>query len=148
MAQKFYGYFPLNLYRLGNKGGNKIDILRNRDIAEIVFYRYRGSDSKVETGRSGETCWVKGGPNGGISLFDNIETAPIQGKFWYKIPHNVDIPSGLGVSDSRRKPNKATHYTIFPAVDMPLDNFKLLLRQIAEDVRVKAMFTRIENNVG
>ncbi len=148
MAQEYYGYFPLDLYRLGNKERNKIDILRNRDIAEIVFYRYRGVDSKVETGRSGEICWVKGGPNGGISLFDDIKSAPISGKFWYKIPKNVDIPSGLGLCDSRKKLNKATHYTIFPAVDMPLDNFKLLLRQIAEDVKVKAMFDRIESNAG
>ncbi|MCF6236107.1 MAG: hypothetical protein L3J70_07005 [Gammaproteobacteria bacterium] len=148
MAQKYYGCFPLDLYRLGNKESNKIDILRNRDLAEIIFYRYKGVDSKVETGKSGEICWVKGGINGGISLFDDIETAPISGKFWYKIPKDVDIPHGLGLSDSRKKPNKATHYTIFPAVDMPLDNFKLLLRQIAENVKVKAMFTRIENNVG
>jgi hypothetical protein len=31
---------------------------------------------------------------------------------------------------------------------MPLNNFKLLLRQIAEDVKVKAMFTRSESKVG
>lgn len=148
MPQEYYGYFPLDLFRLGNKDSNKIDILRNRDIAEIVFYRYRGADSKFETGRSGEVCWVKGGPNGGISLFDDIDTAPISGKFWYKIPQNVSIPSGLGLCDSRKKIGKATHFTIFPSTDMPLDNFKLLLRQIAEDVKVKAMFTRTESNIG
>ncbi len=141
MPKKYYGYFPLDLFRLGNNKHNKIDMIRNRDIEEIEFYRCRGLDTKTPTGNSGEVRWVKGGPGGGISLFDDILTAPISGKFWYRIPRDVKIPDGLGLCDSRRKPNKATHYTIFPAVDMPLDNFKLLLRQISENVKIKPLFT-------
>jgi hypothetical protein len=142
MAKEYYGYFPLALFRLGNSDRNKIDVVRNRDIEEIEFYRCGGVDSKTPTGRSGEVRWVKGGPGGGISLYDDIDTAPISGKFWYKIPTTVEITDGLGLCDSRRKNNKATHYTIYPAVDMTLDNFKLLLRGIAEDVKIEEMFVR------
>jgi len=142
MVKKYYGYFGLDLFRLGNGERNKIDIVRNRDIEEIEFYRCCGVDSKTPTGRIGEVRWVKGGPGGGISLFDDIESAPISGRFWYRIPVGVDIPSGLGLCDSRRKKNRATHYTIFPATPMPLDNFKALLREIAEDVKVKPMFEK------
>ncbi len=142
MVKEYYGYFELDLFRLGNSEHNKIDVVRNRDIEEIEFYRCCGVDSKTPTGRSGEVRWVKGGPGGGISLFDDIKSAPISGKFWYIIPKNVSIPDGLGLCDSRRKRNKATHYTIFPAIDMPLDSFKILLRQIAEDIKVKAMFEK------
>lgn len=145
MTTEYYGYFPLDLFRLGSSQSNKIDVIRDRDIEEIDFYRCQGSDSKLPTGNSGEVRWVKGGPNGGISLFDDIETAPITGKFWYRIPIDVEIPGGLGLCDSRKRPNKATHYTIFPAVDMPLDNFKLLLRQIAENVRVTALFNKADS---
>lgn len=142
MGKEYFGYFPLDLFRLGNFESNKIDVVRNRDIEAIVFYRCRGVDSKVATGQSGEVVWVKGGPNGGISLFDDIETAPITGKFWYKIAKTAEIPAGLGLADSKKKLNKATHYQIFPSADMPLDNFKLLLRQIAEDAKVSALFKR------
>ncbi|MCF6259113.1 MAG: hypothetical protein L3J98_02975 [Gammaproteobacteria bacterium] len=142
MANEYFGYFMLDLYRLGNSKHNKIDVVRNRDIEEIEFYRYRGKDSKIATGRPGEVQWVKGGIGGGISLFDDIDTAPISGRFWYKIPKGIQIPSGLGLCDSRKRPNKATHYTIFPAVDMPLDNFKVLLRGIAENVKVTALFEK------
>ncbi len=145
MIKKYYGYFPLDLFRLGNSDSNKIDVVRNRDIEEIEFYRYRGVDSIVPTGNKGEVRWVKGGPGGGISLFDDISTAPISGKFWYRIPIDVEIPGGLGLIDSRKKKNKATHYTIFPAVDMPLDDFKLLLREISEDVRINPMLVKAEN---
>lgn len=147
MTKEYLGFFPLDLYRLGNAEGNKIDVIRNRDIEEIEFYRCRGIDSKVPTGQSGEVRWVKGGPGGGISLFDDIATAPITGKYWYKIPKDEKIPAGLGLCDSKKRPGKATHYQIYPAVDMPLDNFKLLLRQIAESVKVNPMFIKEANAV-
>lgn len=131
------------MYRLGNAEGNKIDVIRNRAIEEIEFYRCRGVVSKVPTGQPGEVHWVKGGPGGGISLFDDIETAPIIGKYWYRIPKNEKIPTGLGICDSKKRTGKATHYQIYPTVDMPLDNFKLLLRQIAESVNVNPMFIKV-----
>jgi hypothetical protein len=140
MPKEYYGYFPLDLFRLGSSQSNKIDVVRNSDIAELEFYRRKGADSKTPTGDPGEVRWLKGGPAGGISLFDDIDTAPITGKFWYKIPRNVDIPDGLGLIDSRKKAGRAVHYQIFPAVDMPYDNFILLLRQIAEDVRIDPAF--------
>jgi len=118
-----------------------LDTVRDRDIQEMEFYRSPGGkDSKVPTGTPGEVRWVKGGTLGGISLFDDIDTAPISGKFWYKIPENVSLPDGLGLYDSRKKPGKATHYTIYPVHDMPLDNFILLLKELAKDPQIVAMF--------
>ncbi len=140
MTKQYYGYFPLDLYRLGTKDSNRIDAVRDRDILRSEFYRCQGVDSKTPTGKPSEIRWVKGGISGGISLFDDIATAPISGKYWYKIPKDVDVPDGLGVCDSHARAGQATHYTIFPSVDMPLDNFKLLLRQIAENVKISAMF--------
>ncbi|MCG6970330.1 MAG: hypothetical protein LJE85_11230 [Gammaproteobacteria bacterium] len=77
---------------------------------------------------------------GGISLFDDVATAPISGKFWYKIPENVKLPDGLGLYDSRKKPGKATHYTIFPAHKMPLDDFIQLLKDLARDPLIVPLF--------
>jgi hypothetical protein len=140
MPNEYYGYFPLDLFRLGSSRSNKLDFVRNADVEDLEFYRCRGVDSKTPTGAPGEVRWLKGGISGGISLFDDIDTAPITGKFWYRIPKHVEIPDGLGLVDSRRKSRRAVHYQIFPAVDMPFDNFVLLLRQIAENVRINPMF--------
>jgi hypothetical protein len=106
-----YFYFPLDLYRLGNSGKNKIDVVRDRDIKNIEFYRVQGVDYPVPTGKLGEVRWVRAGKRGGISLFDDIDTAPIKGKFWYKIPQDIKLPDGLTLCDSKKKPDLAVHYT-------------------------------------
>ena len=80
------------------------------------------------------TTWLHPGPQGGISLFDDIQTAPIEGNHWFKIPKDPPekskLPPGLALFKGTVKKNKATHYTIYPTVAMPLDNFKSLLRSI------------------
>ena len=141
MSDSVLGYFHLDLYRLGNYNQNKLDAIRDRDVERVRFYRVAGrGDSKVPTGRSGEVEWISAGPAGGISLFDDIHTAPIGGKHWYKIPAGVKIPSGLGLHAGRAVPRRATHYTLHAALDMPMDNFKILLRTIAQDVKITALF--------
>ncbi|KPJ92107.1 MAG: hypothetical protein AMJ53_10030 [Gammaproteobacteria bacterium SG8_11] len=147
MPNTFFARFPIDLYRLGNKSSNKLDVIRDRDIQEMEFYRSPGcKDSKVPTGTPGEVRWVKGGPLGGISLFDDVATAPISGRFWYKIPENVTLPDGLGLYDSRKKPGKATHYTIFPTHDMPLDDFIVLLKELARNPLIVALFETEKTN--
>jgi hypothetical protein len=120
----FY-YFPLDLYRLGgvkdDEPWDKMDHVRHRDIRNIEFIR------------NGLT-WLHPGPQGGISLFDDVKTAPIKGNHWFKIPKDAPdqskLPPGLALYKGTEKKGKATHYTIYPTVEMPLDNFKLLLRSI------------------
>lgn len=96
-------------FRLGSSQSNKLDVVRNRDIAEMDFYRHQGVDSKTPTNRPGEVRRVKGDSGGKISLFDDMETASISGKFWCRVPAGVDIPGGLGLIDSKKHPGKATH---------------------------------------
>ena len=123
-TRHFY-YFPLDLFRLGGvqneKPISKMDHVRPRDIRNIEFTR------------NGAT-WLHAGPQGGISLFDDIKTAPIKGNNWFKIPkdspENSKLPPGLALYKGTEKKGIATHYTIYPTVEMPLDNFKLLLRSI------------------
>lgn len=55
MTDTVLGYFHLDLYRLGNAHRNKIDVLRDRDVEGIRFFRVAGkSDSPVPTNHSGE----------------------------------------------------------------------------------------------
>jgi hypothetical protein len=120
-----YYYFPLDLYRLGgiknNERWDKMDHVRPRDIRKIVFEL------------NGKTL-LNPGPEGGISLFDDIDTAPIQGNHWFKIPKDLPgkskMPPGIALYKGTTKKGKATHYTLYPTIEMPLDNFKLLLRSI------------------
>jgi hypothetical protein len=37
MPNEYYGFFPLDLFRLGSSRSNKIDVVRNSDIAELEF---------------------------------------------------------------------------------------------------------------
>jgi hypothetical protein len=144
MPKSYFGFFPLDLYRLGSSDHHKLDVVRDRDVSRVEFYRYKGVDYPASTGKPGEVRWLRAGPQGGISLFDDIATAPITGKFWYKIPIGTKLPPGLAIADSVFRPDKATHYNIYPVSEMPLDNFKLLLRQVAELAEIKPMFSRSE----
>jgi hypothetical protein len=149
MSDSVLGYFHLDLYRLGNYHENKLDAVRDRDVERVRFYRSPGnSDSKVQTGRAGEVEWIVAGPAGGISLFDDIPTAPISGKHWYKIPAGVKIPTGLALYAGRRVAGKATHYTLHATVQMPMDNFKALLRTIAVDAKITPLFDTTSHSTG
>lgn len=51
---------------------------------------------------------------------------------YYRIPKGTQLPVGLAIVRDRFNPRlNATHYTIAPAHDMPLDQFKRLLDQLA-----------------
>jgi len=129
---------PLNLFRLGKKNDTTMDKIRDRDVKISQFWRTPNfPDSEVETGRAGEVHWIRGGKDGGISLFDDIETAPISGKFWWCIDEGKKIPSAIAIwgdelrKEGAPKPKKAVHYTVYPIVEMPMDTFKLYLRAFA-----------------
>lgn len=68
----------------------------------------------------------------GISTFDKPNT--FKGSSWeyYKIPQGTILPLGLAIVKDRINARiGATHYTIAPAYDMPLAQFKNLLNQLA-----------------
>lgn len=68
----------------------------------------------------------------GISTFDKPNI--FNGSSWeyYKIPQGTVLPLGLAlVKDRLNARIGATHYTIAPAYDMPLAQFKNLLNQLA-----------------
>ena len=80
---------------------------------------------------------IRGGRQGGISLFDDVETAPISGNYWWGIKAGKKIPPALAIwgSEPREKgipqPNKAVHYTVYPLFEMKMDTFKLHLKDFA-----------------
>ncbi|QUX93850.1 hypothetical protein CYL31_17400 [Marinomonas sp. A3A] len=77
--------------------------------------------------------WVSCRPTPrGISTFDKPNT--FKGKSWeyYKIPQGTVLPHGLAIVKDRLNSRLgATHYTIAPAFDMPLSQFKNRLNQLA-----------------
>ncbi len=136
----FVGSVPINLWRaVKKKSGNSVF-----DFIEAGFVlsngRPRAADITIES--RGEIKWVcvKERPRG-LSTFDK-EGLP-KGKNWeyYKIPKGTTLPEGLAiVKDEYNDRYDATHYTIAPVSDMPLDQFKgwldRLLKNIAKDVAV------------
>ena len=123
---------PVNLWRaknLSNKdpifGMVEQKIIRNNGKvrpADITIYKKDGFD------------WVsvKDRPRG-ISTFDkpNVFT---RGRWdYYKIPAGTEIPNGLAIiEDGYNVALGAKHYTIAPAFDMPLNQFKHLLNTLAQ----------------
>ncbi len=76
----------------------------------------------------------------GISTFDVPNT--FKGNSWeyYKIPQGTVLPLGLAIVKDRFNARiGATHYTIAPAYDMPLSQFKNLLNQLAQLVLKEAV---------
>jgi hypothetical protein len=76
--------------------------------------------------------FVKERPRG-LSTFDKPGLPP--GRDWrhLKIPAGTKLPDGLTiVKDELNERWGTTHYTIAPATDMPLSQFKALLAQLGQ----------------
>lgn len=92
----------------------------------------RPADIKIEPGADGQE-WVRARyyPRG-ISTFD--KRGVFKGNQWeyYRIEAGTALPPGLAiVRDGYNRAYGATHYTIAPEWDMPLNQFKALLRELA-----------------
>ncbi len=110
-------------------GGRLFDL-----IEEVIVFpagRIRPPDITIES--KGGTKWVSVATRPrGFSTFDKIGVPA--GKDWsyYRIPAGTVLPKGLAiVNDGFNRRVQATHYTIAPAHDMPLEEFKRLLNQLA-----------------
>ncbi|WP_444997508.1 Tse2 family ADP-ribosyltransferase toxin [Aliikangiella sp. IMCC44359] len=123
---------PVNLWRAKN--------LKSKDpIFGMVERKVVRNNGKVRPAditiyQKGGISWVsvQDRPRG-ISTFDKPNVFS-RGKWdYYKIPAGTDIPNGLAiVEDGMNIALGAKHYTIAPAFDMPLEQFKNLLNILAQ----------------
>ena len=94
----------------------------------------RPADVKIEGG----IVRVKYRPRG-ASTFDKSGVFHRGRWEYYKIPKDMKLPEGLViVKDKYNKTLGATHYTIAPKHDMPIELFRLLLNQLAQQIKVGA----------
>lgn len=128
----FEGHIPVDLWRAVNRK-SKSSIF---DFVEEGFIlsngRPRPADIKIEVRNGVQWVCVKERPRG-LSTFDK-KGLP-KGKDWeyYKIPKGTVLPDGLAiVKDEHNTAFQATHYTIAPAFDMPLSQFKNNLQKLAK----------------
>ncbi len=128
---KYFEIAPTNLWRAKKKLSTGALFSLVEEDAILSNGQLRPADITVEDrcGVKWVSCRTR--PRG-ISTFD----APnlFRGKSWeyYKIPKGTQLPEGLAViKDQFNQRMGATHYTIAPAHDMTLSQFKNLLNILA-----------------
>lgn len=139
MDRYFDGQVPLNLWR-------GMNVRKNKAMFEFVEQGYilsngkpRPADITIEEKSGINWVLVKEHPRE-ISTFDKPGIPA--GKDWkyFKIPKGTVLPDGLAiVKDEYNNFFGAVHYTIAPAYDMPLEQFKRLLRKLESIVRKEAV---------
>lgn len=99
-------------------------------LVEEEVIRSRGAPRKPDITIDNGWVRIRDIPRG-ISTFDRPNI--FEGSWcYYKIPKGTVLPPGLAiVKDHYNRAFGATHYTIAPARDMPLTQFKELLTQLA-----------------
>ena len=122
----FEGVVPVDLYRAKRREGRSAF-----DFVEEAFVlsngRPRPADITIRLVGDVKWVFIQDRPRG-ISTFDKSGVPP--GKAWeyYLIPAGAELPEGLAITkDEYNNHFGATHYTIAPAHDMPLERFKFLL---------------------
>ena len=122
MCPLFLRTAPCNLFRLGNSTKSKIDVVRTSPP--------RAADEKVDIESffhaNGEQ-WVDS-QTGGVSLFNQPMLR--MGKYWYMIPINTEIPTGLVITQDGQLSSSgdAVHYSVRPSHDMSLRHYVGLLQ--------------------
>ena len=130
----FEGSTPVTLWRALNIKKNQHPFEFVEEPFVMSNGRPRAADIKIESVDGEKWVKVKERPRG-LSTFDKPGLPA--GKNWdyYKIPKNTKLPHGLAiVKDEYNTRFDATHYTIAPAFDMPLSDFKKLLMQLAKQL--------------
>ncbi|GAB2199492.1 Tse2 family ADP-ribosyltransferase toxin [Sessilibacter sp. MAH4] len=130
LERYFDGIVPVNLWR-------GLNVKRNVGLFDLIEAPFKMSNGKVrKPDLVIEHGWVKvkHWPRG-VSTFDKPGVP--KGKDWvhYKIPSGTRLPNGLAiVKDSYNESFSATHYTIAPAHDMPIEKFRMLLKLFAAEI--------------
>ncbi|MFA5529554.1 MAG: hypothetical protein WDA11_02690 [Thiohalomonadaceae bacterium] len=111
MFPKEFYIVPEEIFRLGNSSTPKLSHVRPRDVDTMQV--------------NGITMIIANGK--GVSVFDKIgiNESPMTGWVW-RFPPNTRPPAGL-----RLVQDKAHHYCIAPAQNMPIDKYKGLLEEMA-----------------
>ena len=127
----FEGVAPVTLWRAKKRGQEDVFSLIEEPMTSSGGIP-RPADVTIDPGPDG-TSWVRvqHRPRG-ISTFD--KTNIFKGQHWeyYRIEKGTELPTGLAiVKDSFNPRFGAFHYTIAPARDMPLEQFKSLLRVLS-----------------
>jgi hypothetical protein len=130
-VDRYYEAAPVNLWRARRtKPAGTVFGLIEEDTV-LSNGQIRPADITVEM--QDGVKWVRCRPSPrGLSTFDAANV--FKGNSWeyYRIPKGTRLPVGLAIVKDRFNPRlNATHYTIAPAHDMPLDQFKRLLDQLA-----------------
>lgn len=125
---------PVDLWRAKNRKStaNVFEFFEENTVSSNG--RPRQADINIEKRNGVKWVSVKRQPRG-ISTFDRSGLP--KGKNWeyYRIPKDTVLPDGLAVvKDQYNTMFQATHYTIAPAFDMPLTQFKNLLSVLVQRI--------------
>lgn len=102
----------IDLIRVGNKDSPRLDHVREAKDTDV--YLRNGISMVVSNGK-------------GVCLFTEEELAKRSFSGWvWKMPRNTTMPTGLGIYSDH-----SGHFMICPRFDMPLDQYKGLLSQLA-----------------
>ena len=110
------------------------EVLRVGDLS-------RAHPSTTERPPAGGVRWVLVADRPrGVSTFDKPGVPSGRGWEYFCIPKGTELPDGLAiVRDEFNDRFGATHHTIAPARDMPLETFKQLLEKLARSLVREAM---------
>jgi hypothetical protein len=125
IARFFGNTVPVNLWRAKKLRDPKPLFA----LVEEEITRPRGAPRRPDITIDGDWVRVRNRPRG-ISTFDQPNI--FKGKWeYFKLPAGTVLPEGLVVvKDNFNKAFGATHYTIAPERDMPLETFKCLLNEL------------------
>jgi Tse2 ADP-ribosyltransferase toxins len=127
----YEGQVPVHLWRALNLKKNAALFDFVEDAFVMSNGRPRPADIQIVT-RSGVKWVAVAQRPRGISTFDAPGVPKGNDWTYYRIPAGTILPQGLAiVRDEHNQRFDATHYTIAPAFDMPLLQFKLLLNKLA-----------------
>lgn len=135
----FEGEVPANLWRALKRSSGKGVFEFVEEPFILSNGRPRPADITIEKHNGEKWVLVKERPRG-VSAFDKPGVPTGNGWEYYKIPKGTELPEGLAiVRDSYNTKFEATHYTIAPAYDMPLSQFKSKLSTLAMKLMKEAM---------
>jgi hypothetical protein len=110
----------------------------NDDFKKNVFILEPGKADVRTEDRQGK-LWVlgcsavKGKYHNGVSTFDKQISPTKNHTRMYEIPKKVDLPEGLAITkDNLNKTFNATHYSLAPKNDMPMELFIQSLKVVAD----------------
>jgi hypothetical protein len=125
-----YIYQPdVDIFRAGKESDTRMTKLRYEEDD-----RPPPKTNDIVTYVVGNILKVKAG-TGGISLYDGVDRNRRMGRTdrWWCIPKGATMPDGIVIAkDSQPNASGLTHYSIEPALDMPLSDFIEKLKEFAK----------------